>query len=375
MAHVLINGISAKSGGGRSILTNFLSVLNARGSKHRFSVTVPDKKSYAAFASANVRLLSMPMLSKTMLLPLAASTVLPRVIRRHCCDLVFNLADIPIRTRTTQIFLFDWPHAAYPQSPAWERGNFADSVKRRMKLHFFRSYLRYIDVMIAQGPAIRDRLMSLYRIDRMPVVPNAVSLDNLSAGESYDFALGGGFKLLCLSHYYSHKNLEILIPLAELIRERQLDLKIIITIDAGQGQGARELLAMIAERKLSDIVVNVGPVPMARVPSLYRQTDALLLPTLLESFSGTYVEAMFHGKPIFTSHYEFALDVCKDAAFYFDPLDVGDILDKIGFAITHPEECAKRVADGRRLLEGMMNWNQAFDAYLALIDETLAEQS
>jgi glycosyltransferase involved in cell wall biosynthesis len=371
VAHILINGISAKSSGGQSILTNFLTMLNSRGSAHDFTVIVPNNASYEEHVGPRVRLLPMPRLSKTVLLPAVNALVLPRLIRYGGYDLVLNLADIPIPTETRQVFLFDWSYAAYPESIAWQRAGCADSIKRRSKLHLFRRYLHFVDIMIAQGPAIRDRLQRLYGMTQLRVIPNAVALDNLSAGESHDFALGAGFKLLCLSQYYSHKNLEVLIDVAELIRERSIDLKIILTIEAAQGPGASCLIEAIADRNLGSIIVNVGPVPMRHVPSLYQQTDALLLPTLLESFSGTYVEAMFHGKPIFTSGYEFAVDVCQDAAFYFDPLNAHDILRVILQAIENPEATAHKIATGRKRLDILPDWAQAFDAYIALIDSTL----
>jgi glycosyltransferase involved in cell wall biosynthesis len=110
---------------------------------------------------------------------------------------------------------------------------------------------------------------------------------------------------------------------------------------------------------------------MADVPSLYRQVDALLLPTLLESFSGTYVEAMFHGKPIFTSNYEFATDVCQGAALYFDPLDVLDIFQCIRLATDNPNLIVQKIVAGKDRLRSMLNWNQAFDAYMAIINGML----
>ncbi len=371
MAHILVNGISAKSGGGRSILTNFLKVLNSRGSSHDFTVIVPDDVSYAEQASPRVKLLPMPWLSKTILLPAVNALVLPRLVRGGSYDLVLNLADIPIPTETRQVFLFDWSYAAYPESIAWQRVGCLDNLKRQSKLHFFRRYLSFVDVIITQGPAIRDRLQRLYGMSQLRVIPNAVALDNLSAGESRDFALGAGFKLLCLSQYYSHKNLEILIDVAELIREKSANLKIVLTIEATQGLGARRLIKAIADRNLGGIIINVGQVPMRHVPSLYQQTDALLLPTLLESFSGTYVEAMYHGKPIFTSGYDFAVDVCQNTAFYFDPLSAHDILRVILQAIESPEAITYKIATARQRLDAMPDWAQAFDAYMSLIDSIL----
>ncbi len=61
----------------------------------------------------------------------------------------------------------------------------------------------------------------------------------------------------------------------------------------------------------------------------YLACNALLLPTLLESFSGTYLEAMHFGRPILTSNLDFARDVCDDAALYFDPWDPVAIKDAI----------------------------------------------
>jgi glycosyltransferase involved in cell wall biosynthesis len=371
MAHIFINGLSAKSGGGKSILTNFLTVLKSQGSCHKFTVLVPDANSYQRFIDANINVISFPFLSKQALLPLTTAFVLPGLVRRLGCDLVFNPADLPIPSDLPQLFLFDWPYAAYPNSIAWNRGSFTDIAKRRLKYCLFRRYLRFIDVIIAQSPALRKRLMHLYGVNDIPIVPNAVSIDNFDLIRRFDFGLGRGFKLLCLSYYYSHKNLEIFIQLAKLIRRNDLDWKIVITIHPDQGTGARRLLNEIDRLELENIICNVGPVPMSNVPSLYRQCDALLLPTLLESFSGTYVEAMFHGKPIFTSKYDFATDICQESAWYFDPLDANDIFKCIHAALDNPDLMEQKIVVSKERLSSMLSWDQAFNAYMTLIDALL----
>ncbi len=69
--------------------------------------------------------------------------------------------------------------------------------------------------------------------------------------------------------------------------------------------------------------VNVGPVPIVQGPAMFRTCDVLLLPTLLETFSGTYPEAMAMGLPIVTSDLDFARDTCGDAALYYPAHDAG----------------------------------------------------
>jgi glycosyltransferase involved in cell wall biosynthesis len=73
----------------------------------------------------------------------------------------------------------------------------------------------------------------------------------------------------------------------------------------------------------------VGPVEQEELHAYYGNCGGLILPTLLESFSGTYLEAMQFKCPILTSDLDFAHDVCGPAARYFDPFDTSSIRDAI----------------------------------------------
>lgn len=375
MAHIIINGISAKSGGGKSILVNFLRTLHKSGTHHTFSVFVSDSADLREMASRNMKIISFSFFSKQMMLPLTTRVILPHLIKKLKGDIILNFSDLPIPSVTPQIFLFDWPYAAYPESPAWRRGGLSVYFKRVIKYHFFRKHLSYVDVLIAQGPALRERLQKLYCWDQVPIVPNAVSLENLRGRNTRDFGLRGSFKLLCLSRYYAHKNLEIFIDLAERIKLGALDWKIVVTIDKSQGVGAKRFLREINRRNLTEIIQNVGPVCMDDVPSLYQQCDALLLPSLLESFSGTYVEAMFHGKPVFTSNYDFATDVCGDAAFYFDPLNGNDIFETVYSAVEDDDLRQTKIMNGVNRLSEMYTWDQAYEGYMNIIEECLKDNN
>jgi glycosyltransferase involved in cell wall biosynthesis len=61
----------------------------------------------------------------------------------------------------------------------------------------------------------------------------------------------------------------------------------------------------------------------------YRHSSALILPTLLESFTATYLEAMQFDCPVLTSDLDFAREVCGEAAIYFDPWNVDDMCNAI----------------------------------------------
>jgi glycosyltransferase involved in cell wall biosynthesis len=373
MTKVFINGLSAKSGGGRSILTNFLKVARSADDNFTFVVGVPDAESYAELANERVCLVPLCRWSATALVPFASAYLLPRLALQKCCDIVFNLGDVPLLTKLPQVFLFDWPYAAFLDSPAWHLSTLRDQVIRRAKLFFFKWFLPHVDLIIAQNGAIARQLSHLYKFERLEVIPNAVSLDNVDGGIDYDFALGKGYKLLCLSRYYSHKNIEVFLPLAELIKAAGESIKIFTTISPDDGAGARLFLAELKARGLGGVIYNLGTVPMEHVPSVYQQTDALLLPTLLESFSGTYVEAMFHRKPILTSRLPFAEAVCGKAAYYFNPYDPDEILDLVRKARDDTDERNSRLDEAKALLDDMPNWEETYQAFINAFRTTLAK--
>jgi glycosyltransferase involved in cell wall biosynthesis len=87
---------------------------------------------------------------------------------------------------------------------------------------------------------------------------------------------------------------------------------------------------------LQDHIINIGRIPREELASMYSASDALILPTLLESYSLAYVEAMYHGLTVFTSDRPFAREVCGDSAYYFDPLDAENIVDTLMTYFSEP---------------------------------------
>lgn len=129
------------------------------------------------------------------------------------------------------------------------------------------------------------------------------------------------FKLLTLSSYFVHKNLEIIIDVLKVLNKKSKKSFIFyLTIDE------KVFKSIFGDTKE---IINLGPQTSADCPRLYQNVDALFLPTLLETFSASYPEAMKMKKPILTSNLDFAKDICDNAAMYFCPTSAEDIADKI----------------------------------------------
>jgi len=96
----------------------------------------------------------------------------------------------------------------------------------------------------------------------------------------------------------------------------------------------------------------------------------MFLPTFLESFSGTYLEAMHFGLPILTSDLDFAHAVCGDAAIYFDPWNAASIKDAILKLRNNPELSQELVAKGKtRLQTNFRSWDEIATDVVCLLEQ------
>ncbi len=186
---------------------------------------------------------------------------------------------------------------------------------------------------------------------------------------------GQTVRLLAFSAPYRQKNLDLLPRLArELIRRRpQLDFRIVVTLPKDHVV-CRELMQLAARLGVLDRIENVGPVPVARGPELYRSADICFLPTLLETFSANYPESMAMGLPIVTTDLGFAYDVCDDAALYFRPRDYRHAASVLLRLLDDRELWQRQIARGKEVLTRFPTPEERYRAYIRLLKEVVAHR-
>lgn len=373
MANVFINGLKSKTGGGKSIFSNYLTLLSNHQTRNKFFILTPDYNEYSKFSFNSVEIIDIPGVYKhNIFAPVLYSLIIPKLLQQYKIDLIFNLGDIIIPTSIPQLYLFDWAYAVYPDSIVWKRMDIKTLIKLRVKKFAIEKYIKKATTIIVQTKTIKARLISLYGLNNVEIVPNAVNIENMINRQQYDFDLPSEKrKLLYLTNYHSHKNLEILIPLARKILISDLPFCIIVTIEKCERKLARKFLEEVESLGLQQIIKNIGTVASPQIPSLYNQCDALIMPTLLESYGLPYVEAMYHQKTVFTSNLDFAQDVCGDAAYYFDPLDANSILDSIKEAFEDEETRFQKIQKGNFKISQLLTWSQVFNRYQDLLESLL----
>ncbi|MGD9731528.1 MAG: glycosyltransferase family 4 protein [Desulfamplus sp.] len=138
------------------------------------------------------------------------------------------------------------------------------------------------------------------------------------------------FRIITLTQYYPHKNLEIIPLIASKIKALNplLNVKFYLPL-AIQSQGWKKIYGIAKNHNVESYILTVGPVSPADAPQFYYNADLMLLSSVLECFSANYPEAMISGIPIITTDLPFARSVCKNAALYYKPMDALDAANKI----------------------------------------------
>lgn len=99
-----------------------------------------------------------------------------------------------------------------------------------------------------------------------------------------------------------------------------------------------ELLSAVADRKLSDRVIEATDLTNEELAALYSHAQALLFPSFEEGFGWPIVEAQACGCPVITTGRPPMSEVAGDAAILIDPADPAKAADAICAGLEHREE-------------------------------------
>jgi glycosyltransferase involved in cell wall biosynthesis len=368
---IVVNAIALRVAGGRSVGQNFLRAYEASANPHELLVFAPAGCGYEELASDRLRVEAVPArFHRSLLRGWVDQVWARRMLARERPDALFSMGNVAWPTDVPQLVLFHWPYAIYPEKEVWERMGLREATSRRIRRRLFRRRLPYATRVAAQTEVARDRLIEYYGLSNVTVVPNAVSLPDAEGFRPLEVTLPADKRvLLCLTRYYPHKNHDVLLPLARLMKQRGAPYAIVTTVSERDGEAARRFISRVRQEALEDVILNLGEVPHDQIPALYGATDALLLPTLLESFSGTYVEAMHFGRPVCTSDRDFARTVCGDAAYYFDPHSPEDILRVVEGVFSDDAQREARIERGRSRCRSHPGWPEAAQQYVDLLVE------
>lgn len=179
-------------------------------------------------------------------------------------------------------------------------------------------------------------------------------------------------RIVTLSSYYPHKNLEIVVDvIVSLVEDYgRDDFVFVLTLDKTTS-AYQQMQAKLVDKGYQHYLETVGPVPVADGPDFYESARVMFLPTLLETFTANYPEAMAMRIPIVTSDLPFAHDICRDAAAYFGPRDAGQAADRINQLLDDKSYASQLVEKGSHVLKKLPSSDQKYNQYCTIAQQLL----
>ena len=120
---------------------------------------------------------------------------------------------------------------------------------------------------------------------------------------------------------------------------------------------------------IENYFVFIGKVDVRCCPYLYKQSDIMFLPSLLECFSATYPEAMRMEVPIVTTDLEFAKGLCGDAACYYSAVDAKAAAEAIYRVATDKTYASQLIDNGKKQLLTYDNYEQRANKLIGLLED------
>lgn len=220
----------------------------------------------------------------------------------------------------------------------FSEGAFKGSIKLAESLAKL-IYFHRDDHLVFQTDSSRQGFLSrgFWKTENTSVIPNAIGhaftravpqMQRERRGAAHAGAAYKPVRILIPSAYYLHKNLEIVIPTAKGLRAKLGDgFHFLLTLPFDESW--QRIRAAATEAGVAAQIANHGPFSVSDAPELYQNSSMVFLPTRLETFSASYLEAMWCGLPIVTSDLDFARDLCREAAVYTDTLDEAECANAV----------------------------------------------
>jgi hypothetical protein len=326
---IVFNMVNLHTGGGNRIAKNLLWSLDNHP-EHEYLTIIPDDKGFDYILNRKTvpcTVIRKPHRKTSFLSRLWFDNItLPRHVKNFKGDILISLTNIStFFPAVPHILLFHHPHFVYPESTYYRIIGPLERFRKMLEKVCFRLTLKGTAVTVVQTPVSGDRLLRFYHRwispEKVTVIPHAAIPITPEPSRSFPYDYQNDvLYIFSPTRYYPHKNLELLGAIAEKLHEKGIGgIKFLITLNPSHDIRGARFLKTISRPPLSDYFDNLGFVPTECLEDIYRHSHVVIVQSILESQSFSYLEALHFHKPIMTTDMDFAHVVCGTAARYLSP--------------------------------------------------------
>lgn len=272
---------------------------------------------------------------------------------------------------TEEVMRFTNPWVTHPNKYSWATMSLLERMKIRLYCWNQRRMMRKASYFVTQTETTKKGIMRITGVPsvNVKVVNNVLpqvfkSLPKTPKGQD-----GNWIDVACVGAPVPHKNFDILPAVVKELKALGIDnVRFHVTVPTGN-----PLLSMYNRKLgglgLSDRIITHGRCSQIELADMYRGCQLCLLPTLLEVFSASTLEAMYFRLPIVATDFDFNSEVMGDSCLYYEPMNAKDAAKQIKKYVESEElrEEMKQKMDERLKLFG--DYDKHFNEILDFLME------
>lgn len=366
--NILINASNLKQGGGVQVAQSLVAQAE-RFSQHHFIVVLSDYvRELTLITSDNVSINRYTIRNTLSSLLFGRDAYLDNLVKESNVDVVLTVFG-PSRwkPRVPHLCGFARAQLVLTDSPYYQQITFKDKLIYKAWIWLFK---QCATEFYTENAYISDMLPKLLGDIKVYTVSNYYNqvFDMPNTWQVHPLPAFEGTTCLSVSSFYPHKNFSILVEAAQILEQEHPDFQFRFVLTFVDG------LISVPEN-LRKHFVFIGKVEVNECPDLYRQTDVMVMPTLMECFTATYPEAMRMDVPIVTTDLEFARGLCEDAACYYSAMNAKSCADAIYHVAVNKDYAAQLVVNGKEQLKKFDNYEQRADKLIGILEEIVTHQN
>ncbi|NEM97605.1 glycosyltransferase [Pontibacter burrus] len=331
--NILLNFFPVRAGGGQQVANNFIQIIAKEHFNHNWFVLVGEGSELHISAKKELSEYQIFSFPYSYLARITISKKLKELTTAHNIDLIYNYAPTLQIPKIPQVVRSVYSNLYFPEIPFWSSYPFITQLKKKTIDYFRLRGTLKADGLVFENNSMLDRASSLYNYpqNRMKYIePSVSSFDVRNINAEYNKLKSlEGFKILYLSSWHLNKNISVLPYVASLLKEANINVRFILTLEPTNKEVESNLLNVIHKLQVMDYFELIGKVKAIHVHQVVKLSDAMILLSKLECFSSNVVESYFFKKPLIIADEPWARAACERAALFVDRENPNDIFSKI----------------------------------------------
>ena len=230
-----------------------------------------------------------------------------------------------------EVMRFTNPWVTHPNKYSWATMSLLSRMKTRLYCWNQRRMMRMASFFITQTETTKKGIMRITGVpsENVKVVNNVLPQIFKSLQRTPKPQEGDWIDVACVGAPVPHKNFDILPAVVKELKVLGVEnVRFHVTVPTGNS-----LLAMynrkLGSLGLSDRIITHGRCSQKDLAEMYRGCQLCILPTLLEVFSASTLEAMFFRLPVVATDFDFNSEVMGDSCLYYEPMNAKDAAKQI----------------------------------------------